>query len=103
MSTEVVKRCTSCRKQKPLDDFHRDRRRKDERRSRCRDCDTAGARRYRLANRAKERERRRRWMAAHPEKEREYADRQREKAKAARKAAPHSRPPHSHTRKRPRG
>jgi len=34
-----TKRCTKCGKEKPLDGFHRDRSKKQGRRSRCRECE----------------------------------------------------------------
>lgn len=51
---EGMKRCSWCQEVKPLDEFHRERKRFDGRAYRCKTCDTARAKeRYRLKQEAK--------------------------------------------------
>jgi hypothetical protein len=38
LTPEVTKRCSGCTELKPVDDFHRDRLKRDGRASRCKDC-----------------------------------------------------------------
>lgn len=73
------KKCSKCRRVKPLDDFGPEKRSPDGRRYSCRKCDRERHNRYRQANREarniKARERRR----VNPELDREYQRRYRER------------------------
>ena len=46
MTSESLKQCRKCKKVKSLDDFHKDRSKRDGRRTRCRDCENADHREY---------------------------------------------------------
>ena len=74
----VVKCCSGCGVVKSLDDFRRNRTRRDGREYRCKECASAYERRYREENRDKERERHRRWLEKNRDKAREYGRRHRE-------------------------
>lgn len=63
-----AKACTKCGETKALDEFHRDRSRRDGRFPQCRLCATAGKRAEARANPEKNRERVRRWQRENPEK-----------------------------------
>lgn len=45
-----VKRCSRCGEEKPLAEFHRNRRRQDGLQVRCRECNIAGAKRFHAEN-----------------------------------------------------
>ena len=67
----MSKACTKCGVVKPLDDFHRDKRSPDGRRSDCKECVREYKRRYLEENRDKERERNRRYHEENRDKVRE--------------------------------
>ena len=67
----MSKTCTKCGVVKPLDDFHRDKRSPDGRRSDCKECVREYKRRYLEENRDKERERNRRYHEENRDKVRE--------------------------------
>ena len=67
----MSKTCTKCGETKPLDDFHRDKRGPDGRRSDCKECVREYKRRYYEENRDKERERNRRYHEESRDKVRE--------------------------------
>jgi hypothetical protein len=76
------KRCTGpCGQVKPLDEFVRDRSKRDGHKSRCRACWPSG--RHRTRDPAKERERVRRWAQANPEKVRECQAATKDRLRAA--------------------
>ena len=74
----MSKTCTKCGETKPLDDFHRDKRRPDERRSDCKECVREYKRRHLEENRDKVRERNRRYYEENRDKVRECKRRYRE-------------------------
>lgn len=78
----TAKRCTRCGETKPLEEFGRDRRKRDGRASRCRACQAEYLRAYRKANREAIRERERAYREANREaireRSREYYERNRE-------------------------
>ena len=66
------KRCTRCGETKPLDAFHRNRRAKDGRKSRCADCHLAQDRERIKSNPKKAREVQARYWDGHREMQREH-------------------------------
>lgn len=64
-----MKTCERCRKEKPLDEFHANRRSKDGKQGACKACKLAIAVASRLANPDKYRERNTSWRRANPEKQ----------------------------------
>ncbi|WP_169053948.1 HNH endonuclease [Agromyces sp. H66] len=66
-----MKRCTRCGETKALDDFPRDKRRRDDRASSCRECDRERKARYRAENADKVREQQARYRAENADKIRE--------------------------------
>ena len=74
----MSKTCAKCGETKPLDDFHRDKRRPDERRSDCKECVREYKRRHLEENRDKVRERNRRYYEENRDKVRECKRRYRE-------------------------
>ena len=88
----ITKECRVCKEVKPLDQFNRDKKNKDGKSWRCKDCHRAHTKAYREANpdvlkrwRAENpdrvKARRREWTKNHPEKSREYENRRRSKKK----------------------
>ena len=67
----MSKTCTKCGETKPLDDFHRDKRRPDGRRSDCKECGREYKRRYLEGNRDELREYHRRYREENRDKVRE--------------------------------
>jgi len=65
-SEEPIKRCTTCGEDKPVTDFHRDKRRRDSLQSKCKSCACEAARLWRLANLDRDRETNRRYVVTHP-------------------------------------
>ena len=64
-----TQRCCACRRRKPVEDFHHDYGKYGGRRKRarrCRACQSAYARAWRMRNAAALREKKRQWAAAHP-------------------------------------
>ena len=68
----MSKTCTKCGETKPLDDFHRDKRRPDGRRSDCKECVLEYKRRYHEENRDKRLESHRRYYEENRDKVLEY-------------------------------
>ena len=68
----VVKCCSGCGVVKSLDDFHRNRTRRDGRAYRCKECANAWQRRYREENHDKVREWHRRYYEGNRDKKLEY-------------------------------
>ena len=64
----MSKTCTKCGVVKPLDDFHRDKRSPDGRRSDCKECVREYKHRYHEENRDKERERKHRYREENRDK-----------------------------------
>ena len=64
----MSKTCTKCGVVKPLDDFHRDKRSPDGRRSDCKECVREYKHRYYEENRDKERERKHRYREENRDK-----------------------------------
>lgn len=62
------KRCTKCKIEKPLSDFHKNKRNKDGRKPRCKECRQEENKIYRENNLEKERERGRVYRESNPEK-----------------------------------
>ncbi|GAA3637340.1 hypothetical protein GCM10023079_29380 [Streptomyces chitinivorans] len=60
---------------KPLDEFNRDKSRKDGRDFRCRECNRENNRRWREENLDRKREYDRRWREVNPDRDREYTRR----------------------------
>lgn len=79
----VTKTCTGCGETKPLDRFSKEKRREDNRRSRCKSCDAEYKRRYRAENRDKLAEYQRRYDAENRDKvverRRRYVEKNRDK------------------------
>lgn len=75
----VVKCCSGCGVVKSLDDFHRDRRTPDGRRSRCKECVSARSRMHYEENREKVLEYKRQYREENRDKAREYGSRYYEK------------------------
>jgi 5-methylcytosine-specific restriction endonuclease McrA len=67
-----LKRCGKCGAKKTLEEFYRDSRRKDGRRTSCKGCVQDHNRRYYADNRAGELERRRGYREDHPDDNRQY-------------------------------
>jgi 5-methylcytosine-specific restriction endonuclease McrA len=82
-STTPAKTCTKCGETKPLDQFGRDKTKRDGRDSACRPCETARKRAYIAADRAAHRARCKDWAARNPAAalrlSREWRDRNAEK------------------------
>lgn len=75
----TVKTCTKCGEAKPLDGFHKDKRKRGARKSRCKECEAERSLRYREENREKIREYKRRYREENREKVLEQKRRYREK------------------------
>jgi hypothetical protein len=67
-----AKRCRKCKVIKPLSEFENNKKRKDGKGARCHECENERDRKYRAENKEKQNKRQRRWLAAHPEKKKEY-------------------------------
>ena len=63
-----MKRCSKCGADKPLEAFHKDSSRKDDKASRCRECSSEDQRKRYAANPGPARENARRWYVANTEK-----------------------------------
>jgi len=68
-----MKKCSKCGQVKDLNEFCRDRSRKDGKSHYCKACHSARDKAYRAANREKDIARHRAWRAANPEKSREIS------------------------------
>ena len=55
-----TKRCSTCKTDKPLDDFYKDASQKDEKQRWCKECQRENSRRYRAKQKVKRREKRER-------------------------------------------
>jgi hypothetical protein len=62
------KTCTRCGETKPVEAFHRNRRRKDGRQTCCKDCNNAQARAWERANRRRAAANRRKWDRDNPDR-----------------------------------
>lgn len=69
------KSCTKCGEVKKLEEFHKDRRAKDGRKSRCKECSREDALRWRKENLERAKEASRRWRKGNPERAREATKR----------------------------
>lgn len=79
-----LKRCSKCKEQKPLEDFHKDKAKKGGLRGYCKPCNSESARRWKEENRAAVRASSRRWYTenreAHLENNRRWREENREAA-----------------------